>query len=400
MRKAIAALGLAFTGLLGIASVTCKASTPDEHTCCHNNCHTWSCCCNTDNWKFDNCNGDHPTEQECVDQGFGGSGGGTAESTGMGEGLTDPTADNSGGQMCPDEDVNYECHGWVAALYTRENDATHSNPQFFFYANWKDQTDCVHFEMATSFIGDTSPDVDEALFPMCKSLCEDMLPNYNWPDDPSGDGLWHFWKSVCVFAPNGNHGYVPDQDGVTNSPGVVPTADNGGCSNIGVVGGGADYIPQVPYVDADPGMECFLPECEGWDPPSEISWSYNTSSKTHTTHINKAFMDEVYANMGNDLYGCDNGRWEQLFIGGVETWKMQHLGIREFLYSMGFRSGDYALKIRRNVTGEPFYDLDNLEHMGDAFSALYTYASFKLEFKRPKLASPYYDLHTMNLTID
>lgn len=303
------------------------------------------------------------------------------------------TVDDTGDLACEDMSV-FECRGWRAAVYKRNGEG---DGVFYGLPDGMGGTaptyECVE---NMNIVGPMIQPDDPILFALCMEECESTLDEWVWPaviDIPApGTGQWELAYKECVFDTNGNNGYLfTENSGVAECDWMDTTPGNG-----------TDVIQQVLYVGMAEPEDCAAVSCTGWNPNSTITYSYNSTTKTHTTAISSAQMSSIWSGQWEQLYGCDTARWKQNIHNttGVETWSMQGLVAGDFLYRMGFRNGDHTVKIQRNITGTPpIYTLWGPASFSTIFEALIPYHSFKLTFRRPKTASPGYDVHTMLLTL-
>lgn len=292
----------------------------------------------------------------------------------------DSGADETGG-ACP-EWGKYRCEGWVVGLYS--TDAAPTNYEFAFGATVMGQ--CI--DEIEICVVDVGTDDSAFLFEECRDACEAM--NWGWPSvPPTGNhNAWELRKSVCVFAPDGAQGYVPQGlENVTDQPGVMD------CPNVGPTGSG---IQQVFYVDTCDDSECVSPSCTGWNPNGAISYSYNATTRVHTVSMARSYVENLMDSDYARLYECDPGRYEEVSTG---VWKMQDMVSGDFLYRLGFRHGDYDLRIRRNISFVWWYTLQGFMQIADAYDALHTYNALQVEFKRINAATGQPETHKINITL-
>lgn len=290
------------------------------------------------------------------------------------------TDDATAGDQCDGWGV-YVCHGWVAGVYQRNgvgdgaffnlfDDSVPAVSQNFY--------ECIdNIEVSAPFNADAQM-IENA----CKESC--YLMNYGWP---ATWGPWVYDHTECVFDENGNNGYLESEvAGIATCPGSID-------ATMPIV-----PIPAFEYERGAIPEECSPVDCSNWAPNSKITYSYNAITRTHTTGITPGHLSELYNGGYEQLYGCDDARWMQDHVGGVERWSMVDLVSGDFLYRMGFRSGDYEVTIKRaGSTSYPTYPMNSYAQMQTAFNALMIYHNLTIKFRRPKSGGGYYS-HTMNLT--
>lgn len=413
-------LSVLFSIAAGIgAAVACAPSgddaPPEGHypgDCCgFGNGSTLSACCNS--LAMGTCDTDPVSQSECDNATFGEQTGGPVTSGGTG-GVTDSDSqtltlgegpedsggiDDSGGECVPTE-ATYNCHGWVAGVYLRDDTGAHG-----FSFNGTTNAECFgggdSVQITVPFQGEGENDY---LLDKCQEKCEMLLAEGQWSEaDWSGTSqhnpaYWDYWKTVCVVHESAYNGSIPDNwEGVDDGP--LPGFSEG-CAWVGKSGDSVgDHIPkQVTYEGPAAEDECAPPEgCGGWDPDSLIS--HGVVGSTHTTQFDADLMTDIMGGDWRQLYACDSGRYQQSIVSGVEKWKMFNLSStgNEVLYSMGFRSGDYDVKIRKSGSGQTTYTLNSYGAMALAFDALWPgTTSFVVMFKRP--VGQLVASHTMNLT--
>jgi hypothetical protein len=301
--------------------------------------------------------------------------------------------ESTGGGECMPEMARYQCYGWVAGVYLRE-DVSLTNYQFVFGQNV--HADCVAYEIVIPYVGDA--DNNPLVMDACRTECEAGVDAFEWPATEA-NGFWDFQRTVCVFAPNGNNGVIPNPtDGVANTPsGAANLAC--GVGHIGPVLG--PDLPQTVYLGPAIDDNCAMAQCGSWDPAADVLYRYSSTTKTHTVRLEQALLDEILGNFGRDLMGCDDSRWLETFpSGGGTLWKAKNIVAGDLLYTMGLRTGDYAARVRKTTPiTSAWYPLDSWLHIGTAFAALINTSALTIEFKRPKSTTPFYDVHTVKLTI-
>lgn len=412
MRKLLLAAIAALT-ISSATSISCKANnSSDEHLqCCPGSSGHWSlpgCCYNGCYVNGSQGAGSHVVEEDqCepyLDTDYateGGVGGDTATLT-LSSG-PDTNAD-SGGECMPDEGL-YACHGWVAGVYRRK-----TNPDSMTILGFSDPTRVN----AECYGGGNSIQIplmyqeegeNDYLLAECRDKCKELLADgqWTWTDFPNPDGsIWEPYKIVCVSEPDGNNGAIPEglegtHDGLNPVTGASEL-----CAWVGKTGDPLDHDPiQVVYLGPPEDDQCApAPVCTGWQPSTSIS--HSLSGTTHTVTIDDAFLYDLLHDDGwRTALACDDGSFQQIFNGsGVESWKMVNLTSGDLWYALGFRTGDYDLKVKKTVGGT-YQSLNSYPSMAAAFDLLYPQeTAITVQFKRPCVGTCFPTTHTTNITIN
>lgn len=306
----------------------------------------------------------------------------TSTSTGSPPDLPPST---STGEVC-EEWARYQCQGWAAGLYCREdNCALGSGHQFT--VNSVQAVVCIDdIFIELPFAGMTDSNL---LYDACRAQCEAQV--WEWDEvHPGSSSVDYIYQdlTVCVFEDDGNEGYVP--------PAQWPA---GQASNIGVAdcpwtNQSPPVEPQVIYIgpceeECNPDCEQEI-DCEQWelDVDTQITSSFTVRTNTYTTKVDEKFWDEfVHGTSTTDprfreYYACDLGRYQQIFNGGLESFRVENTVAGEMLYEMGFRHGDQLVKIAWAGTPGAWTYLDSYEDMGAFFDLHGDKTSFKVEWLR------------------
>lgn len=330
------------------------------------------------------------TQTASSDTTTGESQSGTGSSSGtppdIGEGSS------STGDACP-EWGRYQCRGWAAGLYCRENLDACDVSGYHFEINGQETVECIDdIEICMPYVGEE----DSAfLYDACREACEAQV--WDWPDVHPGSTTIDFVESgitVCVFADDGAGGYVPAAQEPVDEPaglniGVVTTCD--------WVNQAPPVEPQTIYLEPCDNEECQdTSVCEKWedDVDAYVNNTFRTLTKTYTTTIKLAFLASVADERYADYYACDEGRYHESINGGVSSWGVKDSVAGELLYEMGFRHGDYMVKIAWSGTPGAWVYLDSYEDMADFFDLHRDKNSFKIEFLRGLV------VYKMNLTLN
>lgn len=305
------------------------------------------------------------------------------------------TAETTDPSQCTGDDWgHYTCQGWIAGLYRYQNKGT--NYQFAF--NSVEHAECVTIPLCEPVSGGMD---SEFLAMRCKAKCDQMVLDGElpaggpWPATSGVPTAWDFAKTVCIFAPNGNNGTVPNPtDGVTNQPTGTPEFKES-CDNIAPLTD--PMIPQEVFEGCFDNDMCAneMGACPGWDPGARITSSLNSSTKTYTVTIKKSLIAELMDGDYACLWAANEGMWTYTDSPSPLRWKFKGLSATHFYYKMGFRNDDWDATIKSNAIGATVYALSTFNGMNDAFDALNpppASPSYVITFKRG--ASTY----TMNLT--
>lgn len=422
MRKlllaAIAALSFAAT-----TSTSCKTNTGDageeeRFKCCGNFPSlnfTLEECCERGCWDGGPNEGPNPVDFAmcgpwCGETGETGGECGMTDSISVGDsasmtlesGPNDDGAEESGD--CEPMEGVYACHGWVAGVYRRKNNpdsmtilgssSGHVNAECYGGGDSIKITRMYQGEMENDY-----------LFDECRDRCRELVAEgqWTWADFPNPDSnTWEQFKIVCVSEIDGNNGAIPEgQDGVHDGLNPVTGATDL-CNWVGHTGDSIDHDPiSITYEGPAEDDQCApAPVCTGWQPSTSIT--HSLSGTTHTVTIDDAFLiDLIHDDGWRTALHCDDGSFMQNFNGsGVESWKMVNLTSGDLWYAMGFRSGDYDLKVKKTVGGT-YTSLNSYPNMATAFDLLYPQeTAITVQFKRPCVGTCFPTTHTTNITIN
>jgi hypothetical protein len=293
---------------------------------------------------------------------------------------------STGGYACDESYAQYECHGFVAGIYS-----TDSNPTNYQFVNISDGQspssilnawECLNGNLVT--VCAPGPIMDSLMLAaQCKEACESLT----WDAFPAAHGAWQLRGVVCEFQPGGNNGYVHDPiygEIGTTSPSCSSADD-------------AIQFPNVGGNDACVGA-CDEAQCEGWKPSDYVTSRLNSFTKTYTTSIDKDFLLTLFQGQMENLYGCDGARYQQFLSTSsppVETHKVTFAAAGDLLYVLGLRTNDTDFKIRKTGCSScAWTSLQLSANFPGALLLLYDEPYVTLSFKRGT------QTYTMNLTIN
>lgn len=286
---------------------------------------------------------------------------------------------SSTGDACPDWG-QYQCRGWVAGIYCREDDLDcNGNPGFGpeFLINGVEYYECVDdITICVPYAGE----VDSAfLFDECRAECESMA--WVWPDEVvAGAFTWHLQGTRCVFANDGNNGFL--QWG-----GVV--AGTASCEYF-------DEDPETVYVEPCTNAECQdTSECEDWAGwvDTKIESEQDERENVIYTTVGYSLWHEIQGLGGfAHVYACEEGTYHEYINGGLHSWKVKDAYAGELFYELGFRTGDQYVQIAWLGTPTVWTSMDSYEDMAAFYSEHHDKVAFKIQWLRGL------DVYTMYLS--
>jgi hypothetical protein len=331
-----------------------------------------------------------------VDAHWGGSGG-VADETGLdtnGE-FGDDGVDESGGTpTCDSTWAVYECQGVVYGLHSNPTQGNRREFKTLKAVGHSNYYDCISGDDLPIIVPEQMMDDTQYLFDTCKAECLIAYGGHSWPAD---EGAWVLANNRCVF-----------QDAPT---GIVTGADASPDTQVGDLAYPADNILgpascpffddpiMIPYIREATDEDCMAASCGDWNPNGNITTSTNSSTRTITTSMARSYLQGIYDN-ADDLYRCDqSSRFLQTDATPpiVENWVMDGMVSGDFLYRVGFRSGDKTLTIKQ--TGGTAMSLNNSANIVNAITSLYTYSSFVITFSRWASGPKVWQTWTLNLTL-
>lgn len=309
------------------------------------------------------------------------------DSTGL-----EPPADTGGGEQCMENWAVFQCRGLVIPYYYYMNGGA-GNPIFF---EGIDPDGVGPMQAQDPYICSDSifvvgPDGDpdsEGIREACRDKCNEEKGDYVFP---ASIGPYNFSGTVeCIFEENSN-------DGLPSSA-PVGAGNVASCSWIDAT---APIEPeQQNRRDRDATVDdCAELSCAGWNPDAWITWSFNTSSNTHTTGFPSWFLGAMLNEQAGRMYACDESRFYEAQVNGQPKGWIYAVASNDVLYRMGFRTGDYKLTVKRaGSSANPTYPLDTEAQRVLAMQELAVGGSFVVKFRRPTTGGGYAN-HTMNLTL-